>query len=70
MLEELLLIFGSLGSVMGNTTAFGAGEEGICRLVDLALFCFQERVILFCLRGWTDPGSCPNDLHLNIFLYQ
>lgn len=20
------------------------------------------------LRGWIDPGSCPNDLHLNVFL--
>lgn len=55
---------------MGKATAFGAGGEGACHLVDLALlFCFQERVIEFCLkRGWTDPGSCPNDLHLNVFL--
>lgn len=58
-----------LGAVMGNATAFGAGGEGACHLVDLALlFCFQERVIEFYLRGWTDPGSCPNDLHLNVFL--
>lgn len=56
-----------LGAVMGNTTAFGAGEEGICHLVELVLFCSQ-RVIEFCLRGWTGPGPCPNDLHLNVFL--
>lgn len=56
--------------MMGNLTAFGAGEEGIYCLVNLTLllFCFQEKVMPFCLKGWTDSGSCPTDLHLNIFL--
>lgn len=37
---------------MGSTTAFGAGEEGMCHLVDLALlFCFQERVVEFSEAG-------------------